>query len=161
ELAGVEMTYETSTGDIRALEGIDFAVASGEFLSVVGPSGCGKSTLLALVSGLELPTRGTIKLSGRAIDGPVTDVGIVFQTAVWPVGAGVLATSLIHPKMRGLALPLHARKERGRVPPGGLSGFEENSPYDLPGGMRRRVPICRAPTPAPPLLLMDEPFGAL
>jgi NitT/TauT family transport system ATP-binding protein len=161
ELAGVGKTYETSSGEIRALEGIDFGIPSGEFLSVVGPSGCGKSTLLALVSGLELPTRGTIKLSGRVIDRPITDVGIVFQTDVLLDWRRVLANVLIQPQMRGLDLAVHERKARELLAAVGLTGFEDRYPYELSGGMRQRVSICRALIHDPPLLLMDEPFGAL
>jgi NitT/TauT family transport system ATP-binding protein len=161
EFAGVRKVYETSTGDICALEGIDFDIPSGEFLSVVGPSGCGKSTLLALASGLESPTRGSIKLSGRAIDQPITDVGIVFQTDVLLEWRRVLANVLIQPQMRGLDLALHERKARDLLAMVGLSGFEDKYPHELSGGMRQRVSICRALIHDPPLLLMDEPFGAL
>ena len=161
ELAGVGKTYETSTGRIQALDGLDVVIPSGEFLSVVGPSGCGKSTLLSLVSGLEFPTKGTIRLSGRVIDRPVTDVGIVFQTDVLLEWRRVLANVLIQPQMRGLDPAFHERRARDLLAMVGLAEFETKYPHELSGGMRQRVSICRALVHDPPLLLMDEPFGAL
>ena len=79
EVSGVTMTY---SGAVTALEDVSFAVQPGEFVSVLGPSGCGKSTLLALASGLIFPTRGEVKVAGKKVARPVTDLGIVFQTDV-------------------------------------------------------------------------------
>ncbi len=157
----VGKTYDTASGPVTALQNIDFDIRPGEFLSILGPSGCGKSTLLALASGLEFPTTGQIELSGRRIDRPVTDVGIVFQTDVLLDWRRVLQNITIQIEMRGLDRAQNEPKARELIDMVGLSGFESKYPYELSGGMRQRVSICRALIHDPPLLLMDEPFGAL
>jgi NitT/TauT family transport system ATP-binding protein len=161
ELDNVSKTYRTSTGAVEALRDIHFSMQPGEFISIVGPSGCGKSTLLSLVSGLEFPTTGAVRLAGRIVDRPVTDIGIVFQTDVLLDWRRVLGNILIQPEMRGLDLRSYEEKARALLATVGLAGFEEKFPYELSGGMRQRVSICRSLIHDPALLLMDEPFGAL
>jgi NitT/TauT family transport system ATP-binding protein len=161
QFAGVGKVYETRTGYLEALRGIDFSVRAGEFLSVVGPSGCGKSTLLALATGLEFPTRGTVAVAGRRVDRPVTDVGIVFQTDVLLDWRTVLGNIMLQIEMRNLERARHLERARALLRMVGLAGFEEKRPFELSGGMRQRVSICRALVHDPGLLLMDEPFGAL
>jgi NitT/TauT family transport system ATP-binding protein len=161
ELDHLSKTYRTSTGAVEALRDIHFSMQPGEFISIVGPSGCGKSTLLSLVSGLEFPTTGAVRLAGRIVDRPVTDIGIVFQTDVLLDWRRVLGNILIQPEMRGLDLRVYEEKARALLATVGLAGFEEKFPYELSGGMRQRVSICRSLIHDPALLLMDEPFGAL
>jgi NitT/TauT family transport system ATP-binding protein len=161
ELDHLSKTYRTSTGAVEALRDIHFSMQPGEFISIVGPSGCGKSTLLSLVSGLEFPTTGAVRLAGRIVDRPVTDIGIVFQTDVLLDWRRVLGNILIQPEMRGLDLRSYEEKARALLATVGLAGFEEKFPYELSGGMRQRVSICRSLIHDPALLLMDEPFGAL
>ena len=161
QFAAVAKVYETRTGPVEALAAIDFGVEAGEFLSVVGPSGCGKSTLLALATGLEFPSRGTVSVSGQRVDHPVTDVGIVFQTDVLLDWRTVLGNIMLQIEMRDLD-PAHFRERARRLlQMVGLTGFEDKRPFELSGGMRQRVSICRALVHDPALLLMDEPFGAL
>ncbi|MBS7707403.1 ABC transporter ATP-binding protein [Chelatococcus asaccharovorans] len=160
-LTEVGKIYRTASGPVQALDGIDFRIAEGEFLSILGPSGCGKSTLLSLASGLEFPTSGTVEQAGRRIDRPVTDIGIVFQTDVLLDWRRVLDNVMIQPQIRGLDLKAYEQKARDLLALVGLAGFEDKYPYELSGGMRQRVSICRALIHNPPLLLMDEPFGAL
>ena len=161
DMREVGMVYPTATGDIEALADISFSVAPGEFLAVLGPSGCGKSTLLALASGLEFPTAGHITVSGRPVAGPITDVGIVFQTDVLLDWRRVLGNVLLQIEMRGRDPALFRERALGLLRMAGLGGFEAKYPFELSGGMRQRVSICRALIHDPPLLLMDEPFGAL
>ncbi|QIE48158.1 ABC transporter ATP-binding protein (plasmid) [Pseudohalocynthiibacter aestuariivivens] len=161
EFSGVDKIYETSSGPIHALKNIDLKVESGEFIAIVGPSGCGKSTLLSLASGLEFPDRGDVTLSGKRIERPVTDVGIVFQSDVLLDWRRVLDNVVIQAEMRGLDREEYGQKSRQLLANVGLAGFEKKYPYELSGGMRQRVSICRALVHNPPLLLMDEPFGAL
>ena len=161
EFAGVGKVYDTSTGSVEALAGIDFNVKSGEFLSVLGPSGCGKSTLLALATGLEFPTKGTVTVAGRRVDRPVTDVGIVFQTDVLLDWRTVLGNIMLQIEMRDLDAARYVERARTLLKMVGLASFEDKRPFELSGGMRQRVSICRALVHDPGLLLMDEPFGAL
>jgi NitT/TauT family transport system ATP-binding protein len=158
---GVGKTFATPTGAVRALDDISFEVKNGEFVSVLGPSGCGKSTLLALATGLDHPSEGRVEVAGRPVDRPVTDVGIVFQTDVLLDWRTVLGNVLLQAEMRELDLSRHERRARELLRTVGLSGFEDKRPYELSGGMRQRASICRALVHDPPLLLMDEPFGAL
>ncbi len=161
EMRDVGMVYETGSGSVRALDGITFDLAAGEFLAVLGPSGCGKSTLLTLAAGLDRPTTGLVKVGGRPVDGPVTDIGIVFQTDVLLDWRRVLGNVLLQIEMRGGDAAAYEGKARELLRMTGLGGFEQKYPFELSGGMRQRVAICRALIHDPPLLLMDEPFGAL
>jgi NitT/TauT family transport system ATP-binding protein len=127
----------------------------------VGPSGCGKTTILKMVAGLIPYTAGTITVGGKVVDRPQTDVGIVFQDAIMLDWRNVLANVMLQIDIRRMdrakyePVALHLLKATG------LDGFEQKKPYELSGGMRQRVSICRALVHDPPLLLMDEPFGAL
>jgi len=161
QFANVSKVYETRTGLVEAITGIDFSVAQGEFLSIVGPSGCGKSTMLALATGLELPTAGAVSVGGRRVVRPVTDVGIVFQTDVLLDWRTVLGNIMLQIEMRDLNRSLYAERAGRLLQMVGLAGFENKRPFELSGGMRQRVSICRALVHDPGLLLMDEPFGAL
>ena len=158
EFSGVTMTYG---GKVTALEEVDFAVQPGEFVSVLGPSGCGKSTLLALASGLAFPTRGEVKVGGKKVEKPVTDIGIVFQTDVLLDWRRALGNVLMQIEMRGLDPAQYRSDALQLLRQVGLAGFEEKYPFELSGGMRQRVALCRALIHKPALLLMDEPFGAL
>jgi NitT/TauT family transport system ATP-binding protein len=154
-------TFGTADGEVAALENIDVAIADGEFVSIVGPSGCGKSTLMMCVAGLIEASAGSVTVNGTRVSGPFTQVGIVFQEALLLDWRTVLGNVLFQVEMRGLdprAYEARARELLARV---GLKGFERKNPWELSGGMRQRVAICRALIHDPPLLLMDEPFGAL
>ncbi|MBK1624486.1 ABC transporter ATP-binding protein [Afifella marina] len=161
DFSAVNKTFTTSSGPVKALDDVSFSIAEGEFLAVLGPSGCGKSTLLSLAAGLERPTSGGVKTAGRVIDRAVTDIGIVFQTDALLDWRSVLQNVMIQPQMRGLRTSEYEGKARELLELVGLAGFEEKYPYELSGGMRQRVSICRALVHNPSLLLMDEPFGAL
>ena len=157
----VGKVFETPTGNLRALSDIDFELHGGEFLSVLGPSGCGKSSLLALGTGLEFPTEGSVEVEGHRVERPVTDVGIVFQTDVLLDWRTVLGNIMLQIEMRGLDAAQYESRARELLRTVGLAGFERKRPYELSGGMRQRVSICRALVHDPRILFMDEPFGAL
>ena len=161
ELAGVSKTYSATDGLVHALEGVSLDVSAGEFLSVLGPSGCGKSTLLLMIAGLLAPSAGEIRVAGRPVTRPQTDVGIVFQNPVLLDWRTVLRNVLLQVEARALDLAEHRVKARDLLLAVGLEGFEDKYPFELSGGMRQRTAICRALIHDPPLLLMDEPFGAL
>ena len=161
EVTDVAREFATPDGPVRALDGVSFSVQAGEFLSIVGPSGCGKSTLTMLIAGLMRPSAGSIAIGGRLVDRPQTDLGIVFQNPVLLAWRSALANVLLQIEMRGLDAPRHRDRARELLRSVGLAGFEARLPHELSGGMRQRVAICRALIHEPPLLLMDEPFGAL
>ena len=161
EVSDVTRIFPTPEGEVRALDGISFDVRLGEFLSIVGPSGCGKSTLAMLIAGLMRPTSGVIAVDGRAVSRPQTELGIVFQNAVLLAWRSALDNVLLQVEMRGLAARQYRDRAMELLRSVGLDGFERRLPHELSGGMRQRVAICRALIHDPPLLLMDEPFGAL
>jgi NitT/TauT family transport system ATP-binding protein len=161
DISDVGHVFSTADGEVEALTDISLEVRSGEFVSIVGPSGCGKSTLMMLVAGLLAPGRGRITVGGRAVQAPLTDIGIVFQNPVLLAWRSALDNVLLQIEMRGLRVERHRARAEELLVRVGLRGFEHRLPHELSGGMRQRVSICRALIHDPPLLLMDEPFGAL
>lgn len=160
-IRGLGMVYRRGGSAVEALSGIDLDVADREFVAIVGPSGCGKSTLLKLVTGLRPPTGGSITLYGREVKGPRSDVGIVFQTPVLFPWRTVLDNVLLPADVLKLPRAEYTEKARALLELVGLGGFEKNYPQELSGGMQQRAAIARALVHDAPLLLMDEPFGAL
>lgn len=161
-LEGVSKRYQTADGGLLALKPTTLTIEAGEFVSVVGPSGCGKTTLLMLVSGLLLPSQGRISIGRQEVTKPYTDLGFVFQSDVLMDWLTVLSNVMVPVEIKKLKpredYELRAREILKMV---GLEEFEDRHPPELSGGMRQRVSISRALITQPPLLLMDEPFGAL
>ena len=160
-LRGVGKTYDTKDGAVEACAGIDLDVRQSEFVAIVGPSGCGKTTILKMVAGLVPHSAGSITVGGKAVDRPLTDVGIVFQESILLDWRDVLSNVMLQIDIRGMDAAAGEPVARQLLQATGLAGFEHKKPYELSGGMRQRVSICRALVHDPPLLLMDEPFGAL
>ena len=146
---------------VTALETVTASVREHEFVSIVGPSGCGKSTLLLLTAGLVAPTSGSVRVNGQLVRDPVTDVGIVFQRDVLFDWRTVLGNIMLQAEVRRLPVEPAREKARALIAAVGLAGFENAYPWQLSGGMRQRVAICRALLHEAALLLLDEPFGAL
>ena len=161
ELAGVAKTYRRRGVETHALASVDLAIREGEFLAIVGPSGCGKSTLLRLVAGLHLASAGEVRIGGRVVDRPQTDLGIVFQSPVLLDWRTALANVLVQVELRGLDPSAYRERALELLDQVGLRDFADRYPHELSGGMRQRVAIARALIHDAPLLLMDEPFGAL
>jgi NitT/TauT family transport system ATP-binding protein len=153
--------YPTRDGEVRALSDVSFTQRRGEFLSHVGPSGCGKSTLLMIAAGLVRPSSGIVQTADRRIDGPRTDIGIVFQSPVLLEWRTALGNVMLQAEARKMDRAASEARARALLASVGLAGFEDNYPHELSGGMRQRVSICRALVHGPEHLLMDEPFGAL
>src|ERR1700733_2069163 len=153
--------YPTRDSEVRALNDVSFTQRRGEFLSHVGPSGCGKSTLLMIAAGLVRPSSGIVQTADRRIDGPRTDIGIVFQSPVLLEWRTALGNVMLQAEARKMDRDEAEAKARRLLATVGLAGFENRYPHELSGGMRQRVSICRALLHNPDHLLMDEPFGAL
>ncbi len=162
EVRGLAKRWRTRDGVVTALDGVSLGVAPREFLTVLGPSGCGKSTLLSIIGGLVRPDAGEVRLAGKPCTGPdPRRVAMVFQDP----GLFPWRTALENVEF-GLELqgvPRRQRREVARtlLEPVGLRGFEGRFPRELSGGMKQRVAIARALALDSPILLMDEPFGAL
>jgi NitT/TauT family transport system ATP-binding protein len=154
---------EFGAGGVVALEGIDLEIGEREFISLIGPSGCGKSTLLRIIGDLIQPTVGDVVVNGKPAHQARLDrdYGIVFQDAVlfdWRTAAKNIALPL---EMMGWDRRKRSERVKQLVDLVELTGFEGHHPWQLSGGMQQRVSIARALSFDPPLLLMDEPFGAL
>ena len=160
-LRGVGKSYDSEGGAVEACADVDLDIRESEFVAVVGPSGCGKTTILKMVAGLVPHSTGTITVGGQVVDRPQTDVGIVFQESILLDWRDVLANVMLQVDIRRLDRAKYEPVARHLIKATGLQGFESHKPYELSGGMRQRVSICRALVHDPPLLLMDEPFGAL
>ena len=160
-LDGVGMTYAASSGPVEALRDISLGVERGELVALLGPSGCGKSTLLRIVAGLRAATRGRVEVDGRTVRGPVAEVGMVFQAPVLLHWRPVLENVLLPAELAGRDAGRYRRRAHELLELVGLAEFAGKRPRELSGGMQQRASLCRALLLDPPLLLMDEPFGAL
>jgi NitT/TauT family transport system ATP-binding protein len=144
-----------------ALKEVSVEIAAGEFVSVVGPSGCGKSTLMLMVAGLLKRTSGAIVIGGTEVTRPITDVGIAFQDHLLLDFRTALANVTLHADIRRLPRKEIEARARELFAQLRLTGAIDKYPRQLSGGMRQRVSLIRTLVHDPPLLLMDEPFGAL
>jgi NitT/TauT family transport system ATP-binding protein len=160
-IEGVDKVFSSDGREVVALKDISLHIPGGQFTCLLGPSGCGKSTLLNAVAGFAPPSAGTIMADGRPVSAPGPDRGMVFQEyALFPwmtveqnVGFGLeikrVPKDEINHRVGELLKMLS------------LSDFRQRYPKDLSGGMRQRVAIARVLALDSPILLMDEPFGAL
>jgi NitT/TauT family transport system ATP-binding protein len=161
EVEGVSHTFVRGVARTQALDRIDLTIPQGQFVAIVGPSGCGKSTLLRIVAGLLTNSEGRVSLNGRFVRGPQTDLGIVFQSPVLLDWRNVIGNVLLQLELRGLDPERYRARANELLDKVGLLEFSDRLPRELSGGMRQRAAIVRALIHDPPLLLMDEPFGAL
>jgi NitT/TauT family transport system ATP-binding protein len=161
ELDDVAVRFRTKRKDVTALRQVSLDVAEGQFVAIVGPSGCGKSTLLKLVAGLLKPSSGGVRLRGETVTGPRHDIGYVFQRAALLEWRSARRNILLQAEMRRMPAARARERTAELIEMTGLTGFEDAYPHELSGGMQQRVALCRALLHEPPVLLMDEPFGAL
>ena len=145
----------------QALAEVSLDIHSHEFVAIVGPSGCGKSTLISMVAGLMSPTTGSVRAFGKPVEGPVTEVGYVFQKDLLLPWRTVRRNILLQAELRGIDKTIAGRQADRLLDMTGVGAFGDPLPHELSGGMRQRAAICRALLHSPSLLLMDEPFGAL
>ena len=160
-ISNLSHQFDVRGAHVQALESIDFEVQAGEFLCLAGPSGCGKTTLLRLLAGFMTPTRGTITVGDRVVEGPAADRGVVFQQPMLYPWMSVRKNVELGPKLRGVDAKKRRAEAEMYLDMVGLSDFAERRPYELSGGMQQRCQIARVLTNDPDIVLMDEPFGAL
>ncbi|MFJ9824397.1 ABC transporter ATP-binding protein [Streptomyces sp. NPDC101160] len=162
EISGLTKRFLTPAGDVfTALHGVSFTVEPGQFCAVVGPTGCGKSTTLSMVSGLDRPSEGSVRVGGREVDGITDGVSFMFQADALLPWKTVLGNVLMGPVFRGVPRQQALAQARDWLRRVGLAGFEDRYPHQLSGGMRKRVAMAAALINEPKILIMDEPFGAL
>ena len=157
----VHKVFKTPGGDVVALKDINLTIRQGEFVCLLGPSGCGKSTLLNAVAGFQPPSAGQIVIEGKQILKPGPDRGMVFQEYAlfpWMTVADNIAFGLEIQKKSKAEIDLTVNQLLELLH---LKDFRDRYPKDLSGGMRQRVAIARVLALDSPIMLMDEPFGAL
>ena len=159
---GVGKRYLTSSGPVDALRDVSLSVGAGEFCTLIGPSGCGKSTLLAVLGGLVTADAGRVEVDGRPVDGPdPRRVATVFQDPGLFPWRTTLENVEFGLELQGVPAAQRRRVAAELLGPLGLRDFGAKYPRELSGGMRQRVAIGRALAIDTPIVLMDEPFGAL
>jgi NitT/TauT family transport system ATP-binding protein len=160
-ISGVSKVFSTAGRELVALQDISLEIPHGQFTCLLGPSGCGKSTLLNAIAGFALPTSGGIVANGAPVTEPGPDRGMVFQEyALFPwmtvednIGFGL--------EIKGMPKAAIRQRIDSLLAMLSLSDFRQRFPKDLSGGMRQRVAIARVLALDSPIMLMDEPFGAL
>lgn len=157
EAHGLNKTF----GQFKALEDINFGIRPQEFVSVLGPSGCGKSTLLRIVAGLIPYETGMATIKGEKIRSPRPDIGVVFQTNNMLPWLTVRGNVELGARIRNMPADARNAAVDKILDVLSLTKFADAHPHQLSGGMRQRASIGQALVLDPPILLMDEPFGAL
>jgi ABC-type nitrate/sulfonate/bicarbonate transport system ATPase subunit len=162
-LHDVSATYVEDCKTLDALSGITFDIADGEFVALIGPSGSGKSTLLDIISGLFAESGGEVRIMGQSlpVDARLDHSSYMRQRDLLLPWRKALDNATIALEIHGMSRSEARERALARFPEFGLAGFEHAWPAQLSGGMRQRVAFLRTMLAERPLLLLDEPFGAL
>jgi ABC-type nitrate/sulfonate/bicarbonate transport system ATPase subunit len=161
-IAGLAVSYAMAGGGrLAAIERVDLALAANDFVALVGPSGCGKSTLFNVIAGLQVPDAGVVALGGGDIRGRPGHVAYMMQRDLLLPWRTVLDNLTLGPELAGRDRAVSRAAARALLPRFGLEGFENAYPAALSGGMRQRAALLRTILCERPVILLDEPFGAL
>ena len=164
QVSGVGIEFPTKNGPYQALDGVDFNISKGEFVSIIGHSGCGKSTVLNIIAGLYQATTGGIILEGKEVDEPGPDRAVVFQShALMPWLSVYDNVALAAKQVFKSSKSKQELKEwiEHNLELVNMQHAMSNMPHEISGGMKQRVGIARCLAMQPKVMLMDEPFGAL
>ncbi|HEY3076269.1 MAG TPA: ABC transporter ATP-binding protein [Burkholderiales bacterium] len=161
QVENVSKVFSRERVELEALRDVSVDIQPGQFVAFVGPSGCGKSTLLKLIGGLLEPSSGRITIGSAPVKGPSRGIGVMFQTPVLFPWRTVLENVMLPIEVFGLERAAASEKARGILRLVGLDGREGAYPRELSGGMQQRAALSRVLITDPPIILMDEPFGAL
>jgi ABC-type nitrate/sulfonate/bicarbonate transport system ATPase subunit len=161
QVTGVSKRYMQNGTPLAVLEDVDFVASDGEFVSIIGPSGCGKSTLLNIIAGLDQPSSGAISIYGQTDNDRLGGVGYMQQRDLLMPWRSVLDNAIIGLEVQGVAKAEAQARARALWDDFGLSGFEDEYPHTLSGGMRQRAAFLRTVLADQEVFLLDEPFGAL
>ncbi|HMD46987.1 MAG TPA: ABC transporter ATP-binding protein [Acidimicrobiales bacterium] len=161
ELRQVTKRFDGRDGGVLAVDGVDLVVGAGEFVSLIGPSGCGKSTVFNMVAGIAEPSSGEVLIGGQVLEERLGASAYMPQHDALLAWRRVIDNVTLPLELRGV----RRREARARAAPllerFGLAGFDRAWPWQLSGGMRHRAAFLRTVVTDQPLLLLDEPFGAL
>jgi ABC-type nitrate/sulfonate/bicarbonate transport system ATPase subunit len=161
-ISGLRYAYVTDSGEaVDALANVDITLQPKDFVSLIGPSGCGKSTLFNIIAGLLLPDQGEVKLDGADIVGRPGSVAYMMQRDLLLPWRTVLENVTLGPEIAGKSMAEVRAEARALLRRFGLEGFENVYPAALSGGMRQRAALLRTILCERPVILLDEPFGAL
>jgi NitT/TauT family transport system ATP-binding protein/sulfonate transport system ATP-binding protein len=149
------------TGSNLVVNDVSFDVKNNEFLVLLGPGHCGKTVILNIIAGLLKQDSGSVSLDGEEITGPSPKISMVFQKLGLMPWKTVIENVELGLKLKGVDKKDRREVSQHFIDLVGLTGFEENFPHQLSGGMKQRVGIARAYTANPEILIMDEPFGQL
>jgi NitT/TauT family transport system ATP-binding protein len=159
---GISQVYSKGGGgEVPVLEHVSLTLKNNEIVALLGRSGCGKSSLLRIIAGLMPPTAGTVTIGGQRVDGPASQVALVFQTFALFPWLTALENVEIGLEAQGVVPQERHKRALAAIDLIGLDGYESAYPKELSGGMRQRVGLARALVVHPEVLLMDEPFSAL
>jgi NitT/TauT family transport system ATP-binding protein len=164
EVQGASMVFNPGTpGQVDALSHVDMVVEPGEFVSLIGPSGCGKSTLLRLIANLIEPTSGRLQVNGKSAAQARADqdYGMAFQQSGLFDWRSVSKNIQLPLELKGWDKAKRSARAQEMLELVKLPDRGSHMPWQLSGGQQQRIAIARALASHPPLLLMDEPFGAL
>jgi ABC-type nitrate/sulfonate/bicarbonate transport system ATPase subunit len=157
KISGLDVTL----GGLPVVRGLDLHAEPGEFVSILGPSGSGKSTTFGVLTGALRPDRGEVRVAGDALGGKASPVAFMPQKDALLPWRTVLNNLTLGLEVRGTRRAAAQEKVRPLLEPFGLAGFEDKYPAQLSGGMRQRAALLRTVAQEQPVLLLDEPFGAL
>ncbi len=161
ELRALAKTFGSGLEAVHAFGPADLTIHEGEFVSLLGPSGCGKSTLMLIIAGLLEPSEGCVRVDGAEVNGPQTDIGIMFQDNTLVPWRTVWDNVALQLELRGLDVRQFTERIRALLASVSLTGFEHRHPWELSGGMQQRAAFCQAMVHEPDTLLLDEPLGKL
>lgn len=161
QVRGVSKSFTQNGVPLAVLDDVDFHALDGEFVSIIGPSGCGKSTLLNIIAGLDRPSSGSILLYGRSEERRLGEVGYMQQRDLLMPWRSVLDNTIIGLELKGVSKGEAYARAGELMGEFGLSGFENEYPHALSGGMRQRAAFLRTVLADQEVFLLDEPFGAL
>ena len=158
---GIYKTYDTGTVKVDALKGVDLSVERGEMVAIMGPSGCGKTTLLNILAGLDEADTGNLNITGVPTPQRLGSVGYMQQKDLLLPWRSVLSNTILGLEIKGISKHVARTRALDYFEDFGLSGFEDEYPFALSGGMRQRVAFIRTMLLDSDVLLLDEPFSAL
>ncbi|WP_286954787.1 MULTISPECIES: ABC transporter ATP-binding protein [Corynebacterium] len=161
ELAGVGKIYESRSGSTVVLEDVNLDIQTGEFISIIGPSGCGKTTLLKIVAGILPYSSGSVTDDGRRVESPSAARGLVFQQPTLYPWFSVRGNVELAGRYSGKSKKERRERAQYYLDLVNLSDAADRKTYELSGGMQQRAQIARVLAGESPVVLMDEPFGAL
>ena len=161
DVRGIEKRFAEDGRTVDVLHDIAIEARAGEFVSVIGPSGCGKSTLFNIIAGLETADAGTVRVDGAIANGHIEAFAYMPQQDLLFPWRRVLDNTTLGLEIRGVPREEARRRAGALFERFGLDGFERAYPHTLSGGMRQRAALLRTVVQERPILLLDEPFGAL